>query len=139
MRNKTHLAPLVLVALLCLLAVACMKKEEDPAEMPEQDAPQIMEPGTQVTVEFPADGEWHESGFVALAGDSIVLNPKGPAERLGENALQFHIGRTMNNRLRPGKPVKVSRAGEISFRALQAEIEFYAHDNIQIQIQNLKK
>jgi hypothetical protein len=131
---------LVAFAVLALAATASTACKDDKAvrEMPERKT-QTLEPGTKVAVEFPADGQWHASGFVVESGDTVVFEPVGAAARLGKGAVQVHIGQAVTSILDAGKPVRISTPGEVMFKAVKDKIGHYPEENIQIRILNQHK
>ncbi len=132
--NIKYLLPLLLI--LTAILTAC---PNNTTPMPEPPPPATIPAGQTVIVDFPPDGHWHPSGFLAQAGDILVFNPKGEAAHAETAAILLHIGRTMTQTITPGMRQKVTRRGEIVFRADPVRLGPISSKTLQIEISNHKE
>ncbi|HUT25813.1 MAG TPA: hypothetical protein VM492_15860 [Sumerlaeia bacterium] len=127
------------VALLGALALAGCPKKQIP-EAPKLEPAQAVEKGESVTVEFPADGAWHPSGFLGRPGDRIRFIPLGDAAFLSKKAILVHIGRTRSQMVYAGKPPqRVTNLGEILFRVDLDALGPYSESTVRVRVENLAK
>lgn len=126
----------ILVVCLGLLA-GCQHSSPEP--QPEKPDPVFLEARQQVTVAFPANGQWYKSGFVARPGDVLVFHPQGPARHLSETALEVMVGMNLAQVVRAGKPQLVEQAGPVIFRFRKDRGEYFPGKDVEIQIQNIRE
>jgi len=128
--------PILLSILIILGLIGCAKEK---AGMPPLPPAQTMDPGTMAIVEFPPDGRWYDSGFVARPGDTLVFEPLGAAADLGRGTLLSHVGRSMTHLIEAGKPLRVTEAGEVAFRFDKTRAGYFEAQVVQIRIKNLPR
>ncbi len=126
-----YLLPLLLT--LTAILTACPKNQ---TPMPEPPPPTIIPAGQTVVVDFPPDGLWHPSGFIAQGGDILTFTPKGEAANAEKAAILLHIGRSMTQVITPGMRQKVTRRGDIVFRADPIRLGPITGKTLQIEITN---
>lgn len=137
-RFPPRLLPAALACVALTFLAACPRRVEPP-DMPPKPPPQFLGPGESAVAEFPADGQWHASGFAARAGALIKFEPLGEAAQLSDTALLVHIGRSMTMRVTKRSPMRVTRPGEIFFRADPRGMGPYSEKTVQVRILNQRK
>jgi hypothetical protein len=104
--------------------------------MPPPPPRKAIAPGQSVLSEFPADGEWHSSGYLARPGDRLKFRPLGEAAHLEPASLQLHIGRSVTQQVASPSSQAVTLLGEIKFRVDKTRAADYPAASIQIEIAN---
>ncbi len=137
-RTIPFLAPLCF--LLLLLAAGCAQNSEPVVEtiVPPPPPPQIIDAGQTVLSEFPADGEWHSSGYKARPGDLLKFRPLAEAANLEPASLQMHIGRSITQQVASPAVQEVNLLGEIKFRVDKNRAADFQSASIQIEISNVR-
>jgi hypothetical protein len=82
-----------------------------------QPPPQGLATGQSFVFEFPADGDWHASDYVAVNGSLLAFEPLGPAAGLSPQALRIRIGQ-VPQMLRSKEVFKITMPGPIEFKVI---------------------
>jgi hypothetical protein len=86
---------------------------------------------------FKANGQWHDSPYLAYSGHMLKISPEGISNSINLQALIFMISRTpflMNSE----SPFKVTNPGQISFRTLPRFMPRGFRGDIEVSISRLK-
>jgi hypothetical protein len=131
---------LAFIFFLLLLTAGCRTNPEPVAEaiVPPPPPPQTLAPGQTVLSEFPSDGEWHSSGYLARPGDLLKFRPLAEATHLEPASLQMHIGRSVTQQVVSPSAQLVTLLGEIKFRVDKERAADFHPASIQIEISNLR-
>ena len=97
-----------------ILPAACNREpEEPPLEVEWEGKP--LEPSAPEIFEYPGDGKWHPSPFLAYAGHKIAIRPSGESQVLEKQLMQFRLGG--NTPILSDREVfVVTKPGRIDFR-----------------------
>jgi hypothetical protein len=127
-----------LLALLVPLCLAGCSGGRKAATAP-RPQPQIIPARHTGTVQFPADGRTYDSGFIASPGDTIRFDALGEAASLERGALVFYVGDTGPLRLVTGGEERITRGGQIAFRAKPDLMKSMKGKMIQVKISNMRE
>jgi len=126
--------------LFLLLSSGCPRtaRSETDSLVPPPPPPQTIAPGQTVLSEFPSDGKWHSSGYLARPGDLLKFRPLDESANLEPAALQMHIGRSVTQQVAPPNAQAVTLLGEIKFRVDKDRASTYRPASVQVEISNLR-
>ena len=116
--------------------LACPFRPARVDETPESDPPQPIEAGEMFLFQYPADGQWHPSPYVAVHGAQLIIRPTGSARGLSDKALRCRIGR-ISQLIRGEQPFKITEPGRMHFKV---EPRFAANFQgfVSVQIERIK-
>ena len=95
------------------------KHHAEGCEAPSAATPMAV--GQTLFVPFPPDGEWHDSGILALAGDSMLIEARGIAKGLPQGAVLYRVGDNLPLDVKGGQSVEFENMGPLQFRAIARE------------------
>lgn len=110
-RLQLWLAVILLSGLLC----GCPRDEEPDPALEDPIPPRALEVGESVQFEFPSDGYWHKSPFMAFNGQTLRFAPAGDARGLSAQAIRLQIDQTPYM-MREGTEFRITMPGRIGFR-----------------------
>lgn len=125
----------VALALAVLLALGCPPPKGE--EMPKRPPAKPVAAGGAAIAEFAADGAWHPSGFLLRPHDLVRFELQGDAADLSNDIVWATVGATVSFSAVSRQPIRVSRMGEVMFRADRTRLGGFEGKTIQVKILNL--
>ena len=134
MRSRSMFYSFVLCCFVVGLTACAHDKVKHHEESHAGPPPSPMAVGETRYFSFPADGVWHSSGILVLAGDTFTIEPLGLAAGLEEGDLEYRAGEDGLPLYAYGnQPVEFETLGPLFFKA-RCENRKYVSGMLEVRI-----